>query len=74
LFSQNLSLASIEEYMLVISRKRGEGIKIGEGKDQIHVVILATGNQVKVGIDAPESVHILRDELEPFEEREINLR
>jgi carbon storage regulator CsrA len=50
--------------MLVLSRKEGEGFLIGEGEDQVHVVILQAGKSVRVGIDAPKSVHILRDELE----------
>lgn len=39
---------------------------LGEGEDQIHIVILETGKTVRIGIDAPESVHIRRDELEPL--------
>lgn len=50
--------------MLVLSRRVGEKIKIG---DDVVVTILAIkGNQVRVGIDAPPATTILRDELEPF--------
>ena len=47
--------------MLVLSRKAGEGITID---DQIKICILSThGKQVKVGIEAPAEIRILRDEL-----------
>lgn len=47
--------------MLVLTRKSGEGIYIG---DSIHIQILEIrGNQVKVGIMAPEDKGIYRDEV-----------
>ncbi len=50
--------------MLVLSRKKGETIKIG---DDIEITIVATANdQVKIGIQAPKNIEILRKEL--FEE------
>jgi carbon storage regulator len=50
--------------MLVLSRKKGETILIG---DDIEITIVATANdQVKIGIQAPKNVEILRKEL--FEE------
>lgn len=50
--------------MLVLSRKKGECIKIG---DDIEITIVATANdQVKIGIKAPKNIEILRKEL--FEE------
>jgi len=53
--------------MLVLSRKIGERIVIG---DSIVLTILAVrSGQVRLGIDAPPSVHIRREELlaEDFE-------
>jgi carbon storage regulator len=48
---------------LVLSRRIGESILIGEN---IRVVITAiAGNQVRIGIDAPKDVPILREELLP---------
>ena len=47
--------------MLVLSRKYGEGLMIGDA----HVTIESLrGNRVKLGIDAPQDVKVLRDELD----------
>lgn len=47
--------------MLVLSRKQGEQIKIGEG---ITVTVLGVrGGVIKLGIDAPPHLRILRGEL-----------
>ena len=47
--------------MLVLSRRRTEGIQIG---DDIEVVVLEIrGNRVRLGIEAPDHVGIRREEL-----------
>ncbi|NKE06797.1 carbon storage regulator CsrA [Mesobacillus selenatarsenatis] len=47
--------------MLVLTRKNGETIKIG---DDIEITIVSAKNdQVKIGIKAPKSVEILRKEI-----------
>lgn len=47
--------------MLVLSRKEGEFIRIG---DDIEVcVVELLGNRVKLGINAPDGTLILREEL-----------
>jgi carbon storage regulator len=47
--------------MLVLTRKLGEGIHVG---DTIRVQVLEIrGGQVKLGIEAPEDKGIYRDEL-----------
>lgn len=47
--------------MLVLSRKKGETIMIG---DQIEVKVLSIdGDQVKLGIVAPKSVKVHRSEI-----------
>ncbi|MFN4257777.1 MAG: carbon storage regulator [Gemmataceae bacterium] len=47
--------------MLVLSRKKGEQISIG---DQVYVTVVAVhGNQVRLGISAPEDMAISRQEL-----------
>ncbi|PQO40896.1 carbon storage regulator [Blastopirellula marina] len=48
--------------MLVLSRKVGDSIKIGEN---IEIVInRISGNRVTIGVDAPKDVRILRGEVE----------
>jgi carbon storage regulator len=47
--------------MLVLSRKNGESIKIG---DNIEITIISSKNdQVKIGINAPKNVEVFRKEL-----------
>jgi carbon storage regulator len=47
--------------MLVLTRKNGETIKIG---DDIEITIISAKNdQVKIGIKAPKNVEVLRKEL-----------
>lgn len=49
--------------MLVLTRKMGERIMIGDG---IVITVLQIGpNKVRIGIDAPAGVTILREELLP---------
>lgn len=47
--------------MLVLSRKQNEKIRIGS--DIIVHIISTSENQVKIGIEAPGDIKILRDEL-----------
>jgi carbon storage regulator len=47
--------------MLVLSRKPGEKVVIGNG---ITITLVEVqGNRVRVGIDAPDQIRILRGEL-----------
>jgi carbon storage regulator len=49
--------------MLILTRKKGEAITIG---DHIQVQVLnIKGGQVRIGIDAPRDVHINREECAP---------
>jgi carbon storage regulator len=51
--------------MLVLSRKRGEAIVVG---DNIRISIVEVqGNRVRLGIEAPTSVRVRREELPPEE-------
>jgi carbon storage regulator len=51
--------------MLVLSRREGEWIRIG---DSITITIVRTGgDKVRVGIDAPNDLLILRGELEVYD-------
>lgn len=50
--------------MLILTRRVGETLIIGEGKDRVEVRIQSTyGNQVKVGIKAPKDVPVHREEV-----------
>ncbi|MEN8720218.1 MAG: carbon storage regulator CsrA [Oceanococcaceae bacterium] len=47
--------------MLILTRKRGETILIG---DNVTVTVLGVkGQQVRIGIDAPKDVNIHREEI-----------
>lgn len=51
--------------MLVLSRKVGERIIIGEGANQITLVVVRIkGNRVTLGIEAGDHIHIIRGELD----------
>ena len=48
--------------MLVLSRKKGQAIKIG---DEITVIVKGIqGNRVSIGIVAPREIHVVRTELD----------
>jgi carbon storage regulator len=50
--------------MLVLSRREGEALFLNASDGEIVVSVeLLYGSQVKIGIDAPQSVRVLRDEL-----------
>jgi carbon storage regulator len=51
--------------MLVLSRKVGEKIQIGDGITVI--VTRIAGNRVTLGVTAPKNVRIVRSELKPLE-------
>ncbi len=56
--------------MLIITRKTGEGFNIGEN---ITVSVIEAGkDKVRLGIEAPKDVKIIRSEL--YESREFNVR
>lgn len=47
--------------MLILTRKSGEGIRIG---DSITIrIIEIRGNQVRLGVDAPKNISVHRDEI-----------
>jgi carbon storage regulator len=49
--------------MLVLSRKESQRIRLGDSI--VITIVKISGDKVRVGIDAPENVLVLRDELEP---------
>lgn len=47
--------------MLILSRNTGQSIMIGD--DVVVTVLGVKGNQVRIGLEAPKEVVILREEL-----------
>jgi carbon storage regulator len=54
--------------MLVLSRKERERIKLGDSI--IITVVRVSGDKVRLGIEAPADMLVLRDELEPHVEKD----
>lgn len=48
--------------MLVLTRKEGERIRIGD--DTVITVVRVEGSRVRIGIEAPPSLRIVRCELD----------
>ncbi|PSV30322.1 carbon storage regulator CsrA [Photobacterium sp. GB-72] len=47
--------------MLILTRRAGETIKIG---DEISVTVLSVkGNQMRIGVDAPTDISVHREEI-----------
>ena len=53
--------------MLVLSRKASERIRLGDSI--VVTVVRVSGDKVRLGIEAPPNVLVLRDELKPLEMR-----
>ena len=49
--------------MLVLSRKESQRIRLGDSI--VITIVKISGDKVRVGIEAPANVLVLRDELEP---------
>lgn len=58
--------------MLVISRKEAERIKLGN--NIVITIVGLSGEKVRIGIEAPPDIVVLRDELKPFEQAQQPLR
>ena len=48
--------------MLVLSRKQNQRIRVGESV--VVTIVRISGDKVRIGIEAPPQVRVLRDELE----------
>ena len=57
--------------MLVLSRKQNERIRVGDSV--IVTVVRVSGDKVRIGIEAPPNVRVLRDELEVDSLGEVTL-
>lgn len=51
--------------MLVLSRKESQRIRVGDSV--VFTIVKIAGDKVRVGIEAPSEVLVLRDELERHE-------
>jgi len=49
--------------MLVLTRRIGETVVIGEGFNTSFTVLGINGNQVKIGVNAPRDVPVRRQEI-----------
>ena len=58
--------------MLVLSRKQAERIKLGDSI--VVTVVRVSGDKVRLGIEAPPDILVLRDELESASEIETTQR
>ena len=55
--------------MLVLSRKESEKIKLGS--DIVLTIVRVSGDRVRLGIEAPPEMLILREELDPANNNDI---
>ena len=49
--------------MLVLSRREGERIRLGDSI--VVTVVRVRGDRVRIGIEAPSEIRVLREELDP---------
>lgn len=56
--------------MLVLSRKIGETLII-DGNVRV-TVVRVSGNRVALGVEAPDDVRVLRGELRPFDDEDVD--
>jgi carbon storage regulator len=54
--------------MLVLSRREGERLKLGD--EVVITVVRVSGDKVRLAIEAPQGLLILRDELEAIHDPE----
>lgn len=56
--------------MLILSRKKGESVLINENTEI--TILEVSGDKVRIGINAPKEVTVLRSELKKTEEENRN--
>ena len=57
--------------MLVLSRKQNERIRVGDSV--VVTVVRVSGDKVRIGIEAPANVRVIRDELDSDEIGDVTL-
>ena len=57
--------------MLVLSRKESQRIRLGDSI--VITIVKISGDKVRVGIEAPSNVLVLRDELEAHDPAAVSL-
>ena len=63
---ENLTTIFMEDNpMLVLSRKESERIRLGDSI--VLTIVRVSGDKVRLGIEAPADLLVLREELEPHE-------
>jgi len=58
--------------MLVLSRKQSQRIRVGNSI--VVTVVRVSGDKVRLGIEAPDGVRVLREELEPMNDERPDAR
>jgi carbon storage regulator len=58
--------------MLVLKRKAGESIII-DGNIKVTILAIIDGTKVKIGIEAPNNIHIVREEIADQYQEEVNV-
>jgi carbon storage regulator len=56
----------MESLMLVLSRKQNERIRVGDSV--VVTIVRVSGDKVRIGIEAPPHIRVLRDELNPHDD------
>ena len=59
--------------MLVLSRRDKESIILETAEGEISLIFFIVGSQIKIGIDAPNSVNIIRSELRAKDLAQIDI-
>jgi carbon storage regulator len=62
LFISFIQKKTTEAFMLVLSRKQNERIRVGDSV--VVTIVRVSGDKVRIGIEAPPDVRVLRDELD----------
>ena len=68
-FNDSSTQPGMESPMLVLSRKQNERIRVGDSV--VVTIVRVSGDKVRIGIEAPPGVRVLRDELRGHSDRDL---